>query len=113
MTHGEPHPANLIVANGDLSLIDWDTAALAAPREGSRCHRCRSGPDADRCQAGAGHEVNFDVITLYQPRRYLDDLASAARLFRRPHDRTLTRSCGGKDSDPKMDQLPSWLVGLR
>ena len=31
ITHGEPHPANIMTADGRLALIDWDTLALAAP----------------------------------------------------------------------------------
>src|SRR5262249_18785548 len=29
ISHGEPHPANLINANGKLRLVDWDTVGLA------------------------------------------------------------------------------------
>jgi spectinomycin phosphotransferase len=31
ITHGEPHPANLIAAEGRLHLVDWDTVGLAPP----------------------------------------------------------------------------------
>jgi spectinomycin phosphotransferase len=31
VTHGEPHPGNLIDTNGGLVLIDWDTVAVARP----------------------------------------------------------------------------------
>jgi spectinomycin phosphotransferase len=31
VTHGEPHPGNLIRTRGGLVLIDWDTVALARP----------------------------------------------------------------------------------
>jgi spectinomycin phosphotransferase len=31
VTHGEPHPGNLIMTGQGLRLIDWDTAALALP----------------------------------------------------------------------------------
>jgi spectinomycin phosphotransferase len=31
LTHGEPHPANLLSAGGSLLLIDWDTVGLAPP----------------------------------------------------------------------------------
>jgi spectinomycin phosphotransferase len=31
LTHGEPHPGNLIRTSAGLALIDWDTVALARP----------------------------------------------------------------------------------
>lgn len=31
VTHGEPHPGNLIVTRRGLRLVDWDTIALARP----------------------------------------------------------------------------------
>src|SRR5438552_3569247 len=31
ITHGEPHPANLMSVGGRLALIDWDTVGLAPP----------------------------------------------------------------------------------
>src|SRR5262249_48898022 len=31
VTHGEPHPGNLITTPSGLRWIDWDTAALARP----------------------------------------------------------------------------------
>lgn len=31
VTHGEPHPGNLISTRAGLRLVDWDTAALAPP----------------------------------------------------------------------------------
>jgi aminoglycoside phosphotransferase (APT) family kinase protein len=31
VTHGEPHPGNLIHTSDGLALVDWDTVALAPP----------------------------------------------------------------------------------
>jgi spectinomycin phosphotransferase len=31
VTHGEPHPGNILRAAGGLYLIDWDTVGLALP----------------------------------------------------------------------------------
>jgi hypothetical protein len=31
LTHGEPHAGNVFVVDGDLLLIDWDTALVAPP----------------------------------------------------------------------------------
>ncbi len=110
ITHGEPHPANLIVVNGDVSMIDWDTTALAAPERDLALIIDGLGPSADRYQAATGHEVDFDVITLYQLRWYLDDLASAVRLFRRRHDRNPDTQLWWDGLGPQIDQLQSWLA---
>ena len=31
ITHGEPHPGNILRSRGRLLLIDWDTAGVALP----------------------------------------------------------------------------------
>ena len=55
ITHGEPHPANLMLAAGRLALIDWDTVALAPPeRDVSLIITGTEG--ADRYQEAAGRD---------------------------------------------------------
>jgi spectinomycin phosphotransferase len=49
VTHGEPHPGNLIRTRTGLKLIDWDTVALARP-------------ERDLWMVGA---VDEDVVTTY------------------------------------------------
>jgi spectinomycin phosphotransferase len=112
ITHGEPHPANLIVVNGDPLLIDWDTAALAAPERDLALIVAGSGPGTDRYQAATSHQVDFDVITLYQLRWYLDDLAGATRLFRRPHYENPDTKLWWEGLGPQINQLPSWFARL-
>ena len=43
VSHGEPHPGNLIQSPTGLRMIDWDTVALAEPRTGPLDARQRSG----------------------------------------------------------------------
>jgi aminoglycoside phosphotransferase (APT) family kinase protein len=31
LTHGEPHGANVLLGEGGLSLVDWDTVGIAEP----------------------------------------------------------------------------------
>ena len=31
VTHGEPHPGNLITTSSDVVVVDWDTVALSHP----------------------------------------------------------------------------------
>ena len=85
ITHGEPHPANLMSVDGRLVLIDWDTAALAPPERDVSLIATTSNEGIDRYQQATGRELDPAVITLYRLRWYLDDLASAIRLVRNRH----------------------------
>jgi spectinomycin phosphotransferase len=73
VTHGEPHPGNLLNASGELYLVDWDTVALA-PRE----------RDLWLVRGFAG-EANPSALDLYRLRWKLLDLASYTAVLRAPH----------------------------
>lgn len=109
ITHGEPHPANLMSVDGRLVLIDWDTAALAPP-ERDVCLIATAGNEGvDRYQRAAGRDLDPAVIRLYRLRWYLDDLASAIRLFRNRH-RDIPDTRRWRDGlAPRLAQLPTWL----
>lgn len=88
VTHGEPHPANLLAADGHLYLIDWDTVGLGPPE---RDLALISGPDGwglDLYAEATGHVPDRRVTALYRLRWYLDDIGSAVRLLSRPHGDT-------------------------
>jgi spectinomycin phosphotransferase len=111
ITHGEPHPANLMSVNGSLHLIDWDTAALAPPeRDVSLIAVCAQ--DADHYQEATGRELDPAVITLYRLRWYLDDLGSAVHMFRGPHRDTADTRRWWQGLPPWLEQLPRWLDQL-
>jgi len=112
VTHGEPHPANLLSARGTLLLIDWDTVGLAPPERDLSLIIGETGEGADRYQEVSGRAHDPSVLTLYRARWYLDDLASAVRLFRKPHT-------GNQDTErwfdglaPRLARLPDWLGQL-
>jgi spectinomycin phosphotransferase len=108
ITHGEPHPANLMSVDGRLVLIDWDTAALAPPERDVSL--IAAGPeDTSRYQEAAGRELDPAVITLYRLRWYLDDLASAIRMFRNRHRDTPDTRRWWQGLAPRLEQLPRWL----
>jgi spectinomycin phosphotransferase len=108
ITHGEPHPANVMLAEGRLALIDWDTVALAPP-ERDVSLVAADGEDLDRYQQAADRSLDPAVITLYRARWYLDDLASAVRLFRNDHCDTPDTRQWRDSLAPGLEQLPRWL----
>jgi spectinomycin phosphotransferase len=63
----------------------------------------------ERYQETAGRELDPAVITLYRLRWYLDNLASAIRLFRN-RDRDTPDTRRWRDGlAPVLEQLPKWL----
>lgn len=109
ITHGEPHPANLMSVAGCLVLIDWDTAALAPPERDVSMIATGGREDLDRYHAMTGRELDPAVITLYRVRWYLDDLGSAIRLFCHRHRRTAETQRWWDSLGPQLEELPRWL----
>jgi spectinomycin phosphotransferase len=112
ITHGEPHPANLMAVDGRVALIDWDTAALAPPERDLSLIATAPGEAIERYEQATGHEVDFAVITLYCLRWYLDDLASTVRLFRNPHVEDSDTRRWWEGLAPRLEVLPAWLARL-
>ncbi len=92
-----------------LVLIDWDTAALAPPERDVSLIATTGNEDLDRYQETTGRELQPAVITLYRLRWYLDDLASAIRLFRNRHRDTPDTRRWLHGLAPRLEQLPRWL----
>ncbi len=112
ITHGEPHPANLLSAGGRLLLGDWETVGLAPPERDLALILGENGEGADRYRQAAGRAPDPAVLILYRARWYLDDLASTVRLFRQPHTRTADTQRWWDNLAPQLAQLPSWLDRL-
>ena len=84
VTHGEPHPGNLIRTSTGLRLIDWDTVALAEPERDLWML-----DDAQESYTEAtGHPVDAAAMEFYALAWTLFDIASFADMFRREHERT-------------------------
>ncbi len=85
ITHGEPHPGNILRSGGRLLLIDWDTVGVALP-ERDLCHVADSGSqEFARYRELTGRMVSDAALTAYQLRWQLDDLGLNLAEFRRPH----------------------------
>jgi spectinomycin phosphotransferase len=88
ITHGEPHPGNVMRSNDELLLIDWDTVALALPERDLWLVATDSGEEAALYRDATGHEVNSAALSLYRQAWDLADIAVYIDQFRSPHQRT-------------------------
>jgi spectinomycin phosphotransferase len=85
ITHGEPHPGNVMRSGSKVFLIDWDTVGMALP-ERDLCHVADSGsPELARYAELTGRTVSDAAMAAYQLRWQLDDLGLNVAEFRRPH----------------------------
>ena len=87
ITHGEPHPGNLLRTRAGLCLIDWDMTALARP-ERDLWWVISGDQDAARYSRRTGWTVSQDALALYRLRWDLDDVAGFLSHIRGPHQRT-------------------------
>jgi spectinomycin phosphotransferase len=88
VTHGEPHPGNLIRTDRGLRLIDWDTVALAGA-ERDLWMLADATPDAVvSYEQLTGRRTNGTAIAFYRLAWTLTDIALLTVVFRSPHPRT-------------------------
>ncbi|MEV0820865.1 phosphotransferase [Nonomuraea rubra] len=87
LTHGEPHPGNLLRAGERRLLIDWDTVGMAAP-ERDLWLVARDEEDLARYTKATGRAVDRELLGLYRLRWALNDVAEFVEWFRSPHGRT-------------------------
>ncbi|WP_216204464.1 phosphotransferase [Amycolatopsis aidingensis] len=87
VTHGEPHPGNLLAAAGGYRLIDWDTVALAVP-ERDLAVVTTDAALLERYARATGRAPDPDALALYSLRWLLTDAAEFTAWFRGPHART-------------------------
>lgn len=85
ITHGEPHPGNLLRRGDSYLLIDWDTAGLAQPERDLWWIATDSGAESARYTELTGREVSQTALALYRLRWDLDDTGLLLADFRSPH----------------------------
>jgi spectinomycin phosphotransferase len=112
ITHGEPHPGNLMSVDGRVVLIDWDTVALGPPERDMSLIARSDGEDLDRYRELTGRTLDPAVITLYRLRWYLDDITSAVSMFRNPHRETADTRLFLKLLPANLAELSGWLDRL-
>jgi len=105
VTHGEPHPGNVIDDGRRLLLVDWDTVRLGPPErdlftlvagdayrlpaDSSAAARTRRRDELmARYEAATGIEIDPSLLDGYALRWDLADAAVYLHQFRRPHTGT-------------------------
>lgn len=88
ITHGEPHPGNILRAGGRLMLVDWDTVGLAPPERDLWRMFAEAGQQQASYTELTGREASQDALALYRLRWTLDDISLFLAELRAPHQRT-------------------------
>ena len=88
ITHGEPHPGNVIRAAREIMLVDWDTVGLAPPERDLWMVASETGDELRRYTEHTGRAVDTTALELYRLRWALDDLSAFVRQLRAGHRRT-------------------------
>jgi spectinomycin phosphotransferase len=85
LTHGEPHPGNVVRSGSRLLLIDWDTMGIALPERDLWHVAGSNSPEAARYFELTGRLVSDAALAAYRLRWQLDDLGLDVALCRSPH----------------------------
>jgi spectinomycin phosphotransferase len=88
ITHGEPHPGNILSTAGKLRLIDWDTAGLALPERDLWSVAGADSREAERYVELTGRRASPAAISTYRMRWSLDEIALSLSDFRGPHEQS-------------------------
>jgi len=86
ITHGEPHPGNLLRSAGRVYLIDWDTVGLALAERDLWDLAGAGSREADRYAELTGRRVSTAVMGMYRMRWSLDEIMLSLRELRGPHE---------------------------
>jgi spectinomycin phosphotransferase len=85
VTHGEPHPGNLIRCDGGPLLVDWDTMGLAPPERDLWMLDDGSSAALGPYTEVSGRPVDASAISLFRLAWTLSDIAVYVALFRSDH----------------------------
>lgn len=85
VTHGEPHPGNLMSGTDGLWLIDWDTIAMDRPERDLWMLEDGTHSAAAVYERMTGRAVDPSAMALYRRAWALSDLAVFVTQLRAPH----------------------------
>lgn len=85
LTHGEPHPGNVMRVDGRYVLVDWESVRLAPRERDLWCVDAGDGATVTAYTAATGAPPDPTLLRLYALRWDLNDLAAYTSVFRAPH----------------------------
>lgn len=91
VTHGEPHPGNLLRAGERRLLLDWDTVGLAVPERDLWLVADGGADGGDslvRYEEATGRKPDPSALALYRLRWALNDVAEFLTWLHAPHGPT-------------------------
>jgi aminoglycoside phosphotransferase (APT) family kinase protein len=103
VTHGEPHPGNMMHTRAGWLLIDWDTVLVAQPERDLWSLDPGDGSLLAAYAAATGVEPRPELLEMYRVLWDLKDIAVDLSRFRRPH--------AGDDDDARSWRGLQLLVG--
>jgi spectinomycin phosphotransferase len=106
LTHGEPHPGNVVFGGDRVSLVDWDTVALAPPERD--LWMLDTGEERERYARASGRPVDGAAVRLYRLRWKLDDIASFVHVVRSPHGDDPDTALAWQWSADGLDSEDTW-----
>jgi spectinomycin phosphotransferase len=108
ITHGEPHPGNVIRAGREIMLIDWDTVGWAPPERDLWMVASAAGDELRRYTELTGRPVDATALKLYRLRWALDDISCFVRDLRVPHRRTAGTEHAWQSLEQSIAQVTRW-----
>lgn len=135
ITHGEPHPGNLIATRGEpaaavdggragadvraaavgtgrLRLVDWDTVGLSVP-ERDLWSVLRDDGDLDLYERLTGHRPRAGLLDLFRLRWDLGDAGELLGWFRAPHGDGDDLADGWRELSALLERLGAGAVHTR
>lgn len=88
ITHGEPHPGNILRSASRVYLIDWDTVGLALPERDLWDVVDTDSREADRYAKLTGRRISAAAMRMYRMRWSLDEITLSLSEFRAPHEQS-------------------------
>jgi spectinomycin phosphotransferase len=106
LTHGEPHPGNVIRTADGLVLIDWDTALIAPPERDVCLLDARTdGQASAEYTARSGRTLDPLLLARYDIAWSLADLAVFVELLRFTPDTTADTAWSWEALQSTLDEL--------
>lgn len=85
ITHGEPHPGNLMRVGDGLMLVDWDTVGVAPPERDLWMVATDGGEELAPYVEAARRDIDQAAMSLYRLSWNVSDVAAYMELFQSPH----------------------------